>query len=759
MSSSDNEVTGFKVNDEDLEFAWNPHQRRRKITKEEAIYGIWADNDNNYDRKNSKNYRDSKKANDGPIDFIESKIQIEKETTEASKISNETKKAKTSTVNPSCTMPKTSFGSWEKHTTGFGLKMLKKMGFEPGKGLGKDGEGISTPIEIVQRKGRGALGAYGPENKKEQINQTLKDQTQNSNHIKNDNSALGPPTHLWKKHKNKNNASYVYKTLETLIESDSKNQIKSKIIDMTGPDIKVVDSLDQLGHSAIKKDSSFNKYFKLPELEHNINLIVKTTEKELLKQNKILTTFENDMANLQKEKNRMIKIVEREYHEKETLEKILEFIKKISHTNNHKIDLVIIESYIDELYEYYLDYKNEFKLYDLFGLFNDLIINLCSSLNWKPLKEDYKSFLNTIKKWQSVIEVDQSNKTLFEKFVWRLWERPINCAVQEWDAEQADIFIDLLVCFKDILSERLLNDTLDLIVLKLKKKAEDWKPFSDVISIHIWIGPWKLWMNDKLENIMDVIVAKIMVIISNWNVKDNSLIFLLNPMKNLFSTKQFEIIIRRGICPKISTLLDQIQINPRQQNLDAFKSFYQWNELIPIEAMAQMLELKFFPKWIDVLFLWLSNNANLNDVAKWYTGWKTLFGDKMNNNPTIKIFFNKALYLMNAAASNNPITNINELPSFIPQIEPNEIPKNDRVKISSTSTSFNSIKDIIELKAGEYGFLFKPIESRRIDGKQVYKLHNVLIYIDRNVIFVQNEPDKWTPISMDSIFSLIYNKF
>ena len=39
------------------------------------------------------------------------------------------------------------------------------MGHVPGKGLGKNLQGIATPIEAVQRKGRGAIGIYGAEKK------------------------------------------------------------------------------------------------------------------------------------------------------------------------------------------------------------------------------------------------------------------------------------------------------------------------------------------------------------------------------------------------------------------------------------------------------------------------------------------------------------------------------------------------------------------------------------------------------------------
>lgn len=57
-----------------------------------------------------------------------------------------------------------SYGAFEMHTTGFGSRMMAKMGYVDGGGLGKDGRGIAEPIQVIQRPKALGLGAEGPEN-------------------------------------------------------------------------------------------------------------------------------------------------------------------------------------------------------------------------------------------------------------------------------------------------------------------------------------------------------------------------------------------------------------------------------------------------------------------------------------------------------------------------------------------------------------------------------------------------------------------
>lgn len=49
-------------------------------------------------------------------------------------------------------------GAFEVHTKGFGSKMMAKMGFVEGGGLGKEGQGMAQPIEVIKRPKSLGLG-------------------------------------------------------------------------------------------------------------------------------------------------------------------------------------------------------------------------------------------------------------------------------------------------------------------------------------------------------------------------------------------------------------------------------------------------------------------------------------------------------------------------------------------------------------------------------------------------------------------------
>ncbi|KAI6679204.1 hypothetical protein NL676_033085 [Syzygium grande] len=144
------------VDDADLSVIDVPHARttsggRNQVRPQEANKSSRSKS-----LKNSVN-RSSGKVSlaSQPVSFVSSGV-MPSETTEispmnlpgASEISEEHMTLVTSE----------NFGAFELHTRGFGSKMMAKMGFIEGQGLGKGGTGMAAPIEVIKRPKSLGLG-------------------------------------------------------------------------------------------------------------------------------------------------------------------------------------------------------------------------------------------------------------------------------------------------------------------------------------------------------------------------------------------------------------------------------------------------------------------------------------------------------------------------------------------------------------------------------------------------------------------------
>ncbi|XP_011017950.1 PREDICTED: uncharacterized protein LOC105121122 [Populus euphratica] len=90
-----------------------------------------------------------------PVSFVSSGVM---QSGDAETITVDSQEINGTGENKDATSSSSKFGAFEVHTKGFGSKMMEKMGFIQGGGLGKDGQGMAQPIEVTQRPKSLGLG-------------------------------------------------------------------------------------------------------------------------------------------------------------------------------------------------------------------------------------------------------------------------------------------------------------------------------------------------------------------------------------------------------------------------------------------------------------------------------------------------------------------------------------------------------------------------------------------------------------------------
>lgn len=110
------------------------------------------------------------------------------------------------------------------------------------------------------------------------------------------------------------------------------------------------------------------------------------------------------------------------------------------------------------------------------------------------------------------------------------------------------------------------------------------------------------------------------------------------------------------IVPKLGeTLRNDFRIYPPAQDMVPFKNVLAWSNLLRSSIFSQVMEAGFFPKWLDVLHLWLIQpSASFEEVAQWYQFWKEAFPESIRDLPGIQRGLMRGLQLMNDAIALGP---------------------------------------------------------------------------------------------------------
>lgn len=648
-------------------------------------------------------------------------------------------------------------GEWEQHTRGIGAKLLLQMGYQPGKGLGKTLQGISAPVEAHVRKGRGAIGAYGPEKKTKPAD--LKPAGKKQIEDKNDQEK-GEGRKQWSKTGKKRNA---FKSVEDVIEKgkkpdymlyDSNNKLsKVKVIDMTGPEQRVLSGYHAMNQAKVTEDDVYEpkstgdlKHFQLPELMHNLNLIVNMCEQDIIANDKRQRAAEDRQKSLENEKEQLERIVTLEKQYIETLEDSAELVERLVDTDDPPT--------LDEAEKLFIrlkiDHPNEYKEFGMGDLAPGVIAPLINARlkDWDVLNEPTK-YVSLIKKWADLLDYSaNSPTTVFDPYPALVWSSIVPCirrVASDWNPRNHAPMAALLDTWSALLPDWMLDNVLEQIILtRLTQAVAEWDPSTDIYPIHTWIHPWASILGSKMEtSVYKTICEKLSKALKAWHPEDRSARAMIQPWKNVFREEDLQMFLHKNIVPKLELRMSEIIINPIQQDLEIFNQVWEWNELLSVLVMSKILDKYFFPKWMQTLVLWLNQSPNFDEVSRWYSGWKGMLNDAVMRQPNVGEHFRRALELMQRATG---IT----MPAQASEPVASKPPPLMDLNIAPPPNL--EFKEMLSQMCAQRDIFFAPVPGRREQGKPVYRIGKLFCYIEKSVCVVSLDGGiTWTPISLEAL--------
>ncbi|QDZ19662.1 TFP11 domain-containing protein [Chloropicon primus] len=624
--------------------------------------------------------------------------------------------------------PAEDIGTFEKHTKGIGMKLLKKMGYQIGKGLGKGNKGIAAPVEAKLRpKGMG-MGFGEPQEMPKKKEPQAK--------AKAAKTRVQPPpqAQLWKKSKKAVREKVAYKTVED-VRKETQGVVHN-IIDMRGLESETT---------------------PMPELQYNMRLVVdnarcklQALEHEILQQTETAENYREKISRIESSRVESGASFERLREMSQTISPLVSGKENIRTLEN-------VEGVLDDLGSLKEKFPSEFAAYRVAVIASSLVYKPLENRAkaWKPLEEcqDLKSALE---KSKSVLHdggdlgMDPYAVLLKETICFQL----NRYVCHQWDPTNPDEVILFLDQWAKVFPSSSRAHILDEMVLpRLRTAVDDWQPSAGSVPLHVWIHPWLPYLSDQLQELYPAVRQKLSKALRTWKPSETmDALPMLKAWKPVFGTKAWDKFTSAVVMPKLEGALAGLEIDPKNKpDTSRLVRVIGWSDIVSHRMMCAMLRELFFPKLLQSLFTWLTGNPEFDEVVEWYEGWKGMFPEELGAQEDVRVSFNKCLLMMNAAVSGEDLSPYDPSKDKLQRERGRKAPASEQ---QNRAEFHATLKDLVENFCIESGVEFLPKVGRFNNSLQVYSFGGISVTLDnsRQVIEARIQGE-WVAVSLERLLA------
>lgn len=682
----------------------------------------------------------------------------------------------------------------------FAARMMAKMGYKEGQGLGTTGQGIINPIEAQARPTGAGLGAVREKTKQardeerraaERRGETVEDSSDEEKRRRRkkkeerkteSRSGTGTPVARAKPQ------FRTAREMETDMEGLEVPNVLKSLVDATGKEQKVLTSTAGLMKSQDFVSQGEGEAMKIARRARND-----------------LEAFADEWKGLTERK----KFIEIE--EAQVVEELDEYQSRVDHLTGliaavqeldfFEHDESIISKFdemtgkLEAMEVKYRDVMDEYRLAEaavaaIHPLFRQAMAEWEPFQNPTLLVPNLTRLQPLLSRRNTKEEIRQRQSTSpYETMIYTLWLPRVRSALMnDWDVYDPSTATNLVMAWKPIIPPFVFANLLDQVVVpKLSGALKQWKPRSSRRhpSEHDgqfpwWLFTWLQYLDDRHTNprqatgLMSDAKRKFRVVLDSWSLR-RGLVNGIELWRDALGS-EFDLCLRNHLLPRLARhLREDFVVNPQDQDLTALEDIFQWKNFFKPNVMGMMLVSDFFPKWHEILYIWLTNDPNHEEVGEWFSWWQTQIPAEINDLAMVQDEWNKGLQTMDHALNLGDRAAAELPPPALPTQSALPTREAAVAEAAAAATAKQSapapqaksrvtqeepaFKDIVESWCMEQELIIRPLrEAHPKNGLPLFRITasvtgngGVVAYLQGDVVWVQNKKTKdvWEPMGLE----------
>ncbi|CAG5140088.1 uncharacterized protein ALTATR162_LOCUS635 [Alternaria atra] len=662
--------------------------------------------------------------------------------------------------------------------SGFGAKMLAKMGYKGEGGLGKEGGGISEPIQVVNRGTKGGIGIVAEKSEQQRREERRKAEANGEKYV--DTSEEEREERKKKKAKARGETRtsaprpkktvfeleaagmHVPLALQSIIDATTGASTPTSGVSLRGPDIVPFENSLQ---ARVRRDlNSFSEAFEQLQVESQA---IPPQEYALQKE---LEALEKQMDELEDLQARI------ESLRTGTFDVVCEGLKSLRAAYPskplHRESIAVIHPHFAKAIASWEPLEDA--LEGMAAAFSEMA-DIIQPRSRRVASQAYTHPSEALVSRNTIDEEDRIKRgttSSYESMMLKYWLPTASSAVTQWDVKNPHPMVRLLEVWKSVLPPFIAKRVLEQVTRKLSTSIHEWNPRKFKRSPHTWVVEWLPFLkptelDPKGSGLVAEIKRKIRHALQSIDLSKGPLPGM-DQWRRVFGKGEFDHLLTSHLVPRLAAYLrDNFEINPAEQDLAPLEAVFAWRGLISNEVVGELLKAQFFPKFLEVIHHWLtSEEVVLEEVHTWLEWWRNeILQDDINNLPSVASSWNEAYSLINAAHDLGD-ARLTDLPP--PQVgsigaspDTSQFSKSvnkepPRPVLQDEEPTF---KEIVEEFCAEENLLLIPLrEAHDQTGLPLFRITasatgrgGAVAYLKGDFLWVQNKKDKnlWEPTGLN----------